>query len=228
MKRAYRRALLERDDIKYFDAEREELIQSVDTNWPPVSSRHDPLPYDTLFCPVKGSDNNQRHGNKCYLHSIEINGLIDVDYQTGAWTPDPAPIFRVIMVLDKQTSGEVFTVSNFIGPYTAGACNLLNFPNPDYITRYEILDEKYINSYEYQIGSVASTIAQCGKTLHYRLCKQFDDPLLIVFNNRLVNNIASLQENSVHILCGAHPAQGLSTPTYTHIYKSRCIFTDET
>lgn len=231
MKRARITMTETEEEMKIFDTARLELIPSVVIDWASLITNQNPNTQQTLFSPTRGTDINQRNNRVAWVHSIHIRGIIDIQFQTGAtaWTVDEAPLFRVLLIQDTQSNGVNVPTTEILGPtqvFPDVASGILAFQNPSTVSRFKILDEKFINAYEYFATAIGfSTQVQLGKTLTYDLKFTPKEPIKINFNGQNSGSLADIVDNSFSILAGTHPVQGLGTPVMTNQYRCRVMFT---
>lgn len=194
-------------------------ISSVVSNW--LGAENDPVNIDTLFAPIQGNDISDREGRNCYVHNITVRGSIKSDDQTAQTLVDANQIFRIILVLDKQTNGAKMEAEDLITS-GSGAPSLYDFQNTANFGRFQILKDRIIEHQPCNIaGNTSGTFWQGSQRKHFKLKHTFNPPLRICFNSTNGGTVSDIVDNSFHIICGKESAN-IGANLY---YQSRVSFT---
>ena len=208
---------------KYFDTGLYEGTISAGSTW--ASTEVDPATKNCLFCPVEGSDINNRVGRKVTVHKIKIRGFVQVGAQAAQSAADEAAQIRVILFQDMQTNGAQAQGEELMAtPVLANQelCNCV-FQNTANFGRFRVLKDIIVNGLQNanMAGSPSTVIVQ-GQSQPFKFSYTFKKPVVVRFNATNGGTVADIIDNSFHML--AH--QTVSSASRKIYYQCRIVYTD--
>ncbi len=201
------------EEIKFVD---NELVnEAMTTSW----TNHDPSTTDCLSATATGDTESSRDGRIYYIHSIDINGRVGFLAQESVAAPISDPIFRIIVVVDKQTNGAQLTATDVMD---AGQTDDFHaFRNMHFTDRFHILyDNMFSIRMNNQVNEGAVNLFANGGVLRlWEMHHTFKKPLKVLCSLTTAV-IAAIETFSIHVIA-------ISSTTNTDIsYQSRCLFSD--
>lgn len=204
---------------KYFDLHYNgSSISNIDGLGTWSTAEEDPT-QNCLFCPIQGNDITQREGRSVFVHKITVRGSVYSEFEAAGTAPPINSIFRLILVLDKQTNGTQMDPSDLITSGN-GAPQLFAFQNTASFGRFQILKDIYIQPPQPNLGSGLATFAHTGNRSHFNLKYTFREPLRVNFNNGNTGSVADIVDNSFHMIVGKEGG-----PNAFLYYQCRVSFT---
>ncbi len=201
------------DELKFIDRELDGDNMAV--AW----TNHDPATVDCLSAVATGDGESDRDGRVYYIHSVHVNGRCGFSTQESVGAPISDPIYRILLVLDKQTNGAQLTPGEVME--TGFTEDVHAFRNMGFTQRFWVLkDVMFSMSMNNQTneGSV-NLFANGGRVRLWNMDHVFKIPLKVYCSNTTAV-IASIENFSLHIV-------GFCTTTNTTItYISRVRFTE--
>lgn len=179
----------------------------------------DPATALCLNVVAQGDGENQRDGRQAVVKSCYVNGNVYIGNQSDQADVKGAPLIFIAMVLDTQTNGAQLNSEDvFTNPAASGTAAPCPLRDLQYSQRFTVLDSCQLVMPMRTTGTDgASTMSVAGATIPFKLS----------WNGELKNTysgttaaIASLQDNSIHIIGYASNVDG--TPQI--VYNSRCRF----
>lgn len=188
---------------KYFDTRCATLAVQI-TNASFAGAEADPNVGggNCLFSPTQGNDISNREGRSCYVHKITIQGVIEVNAQTGQAAVDQTQTCRLILCMDKQTNGTQMNSEDLIES-TGGVPGTFQFQNTKNFGRFQVLRDKFVNFSQFTIAANGSgQVFQGGQSKYFKLKYQFKTPIRVNFNATNGGTVADIVDNSFHLLAG--------------------------
>lgn len=185
---------------KYFESIRVglALIQST-TTW--AGAELDPASLNCLFAPVQGDDIFNRQGRRVQVLAIKISGQIGCPPQVAESLPDTATIIRLHLVQDVQTNGIQLNAEDVFGSATAGEPTDM-FQNTAFFGKFKVLKSlKFIIQDPNLTFSTSSAGLEVqGKAFIFKMNVKFMKPVVVNFNAVNTSNVASITDNSFHVI----------------------------
>lgn len=206
---------------KYFDATRTNLALTAPNTW--AGTEVDPPTLNTLFCPVEGSDINERIGRKVSVLSIKIRGTFYVPVQANQTATDLGAFVRFILFQDLQTNGsqaqgeELMTGSGVNAPL-----NISQFQSTANFGRFRVLKDKVQSLRDPQIAWDGTNIEQSGYYVPFKCSYNFAKPVMVRFNSTNGGSVADIVDNSFHMIAMI-PQSSLAPEIY---YVCRTVYVD--
>lgn len=201
------------DELKFID--RELVTEAMAVAW----TNHDPTTVDCLSAVATGDGESDRDGRVYYIHSVHINGRVGFTVQESVGAPVADPIYRIIVVLDKQTNGVLLTPTDVMDASLAEDFHA--FRNMHFVQRFWVLSDKMFSitmNTQTNEGSV-NLFANGGRVRLWNVDHVFKIPLKVYCSNTTAV-IASIENFSIHVIAIC------STTNTTISYQSRVRFTE--
>ncbi len=202
------------EEMKFVDMEMD--VNALTTSW----ATHEPAATDSISAVATGDGESNRDGRVYYIHSVHLNGRCDFGLQESVGAPPSDIIFRVIVVVDKQTNGAQLTATDVMD---AGQTDDFHaFRNLQFTQRFWVL---YDNLWSLDLAKRvtnegATNLFANGIGIHlWKMNYTFNTPLKVTCSNTTAV-IASITDNSIHVIAIA------SSTSTTISYQSRVRFTD--
>lgn len=181
----------------------------------------DPAGVNCINGVAVGTGEDQRVGRKAWFTDVYVTGVVELE-NTSLQTQAPhGGIVTIYVVLDKQTNGaQMASEDMFCNPSADGRAATTPFHNLQYSDRFKVLGKKTLTfppspcAFNDGVGT-ASTGANQKKFKIYKKLK------LECLYKGTDNTVASIMDNSVHVIMIA--SAGAST--FTTSYNSRMRFT---
>lgn len=155
-----------------------------------------------LFAPVQGNDISEREGRNVYVHTIRIQGVIEVASQTGQSAIDMQQTCRLILCMDKQTNGTAMNSEDLIMS-SGGVPGTFQFQNTGNFGRFQILKDKIISFPPFPVAANgAGQVFQAGCSKYFKIKYTFKTPIKVNFNATNGGTVADIVDNSFHLLAG--------------------------
>lgn len=208
-----------RPEIHYFDTDYDNvgITNIAGASW--ANAEADPATVLTLFAPVQGDDIINRSAKRAFVTSIKIRGFIACAAQTAQALPDGAAITRIVLYQDSRTNGAQTQAEDVIASGSATTNNVCAFQNTNSFGKVRVLKEKYIRMGNPNIAGVTGSLEQDGINIPFKMNVKFKKPVEVNFQTN-GGTIASVIDNSFHVIAGSNNA----SLTQTLTYKSRCSF----
>lgn len=215
-------------EMKYFTTQRDyDTISNLTnvTNW--SNSQLSSIAGECLTAPELGTNYDNRIGRKVIGKRLFLRVTIKTQRgsnPTGARDPF---VFRMIVVLDKQTNGIQATGDLILAtPYTDGAQQINALQNPDNFGRFKILYDKthIINNPDMIYNYATSTIDFSGLAKEFTINIDLKD-LVINYNPQQTGtDISTIVDNSISVYGGYIGGPNVGAPQCQ--YVSRFYFKD--
>jgi len=210
---------------KYFDASRVAMTVSnvAASNWD-LATNINPVAYKCLFCPVQGTDINQRIGKKVQVTKIMVRGTLRVPKNDAQATVNEYTHVRLILMLHKQCNGLEAVPSECINSTIGtGLYAMTSFQNVNYLGKFRVLKDKTFRINPPPIlGTVGSgTIDESGYDIPFKIIHIFRKPLIVHFT-ATAGSVADIVSNSLS-MCAATQ---LATVAYQISYTARTTYMD--
>lgn len=163
-----------------------------------------------------------RDGNKINMKGISIRGVV----QWPAWTDNSGPVMGdvfIALVLDTQTNGaQAQSEEVFTNPGAVISLVTSPFREMSQVTRFRVLKEKRLLAPTGLVvwNDTGSQKEQLGYCKHFEMYVSLKS--LLTNYKGTTSVIASLADNSLHLIAVTNQAQALGTPSLG--YNSRLRF----
>lgn len=201
------------EELKFID--RELVTEAMAVAW----TNHDPTTVDCLSAVATGDGESDRDGRVYYIHSVDINGRVGFTVQESVGAPVADPIYRIIVVVDKQTNGALLTPTDVMDASLAEDFHA--FRNLHFSQRFWVLKDIMFSitmNTQTNEGSV-NLFANGGRVRLWNCSYVFKTPLK-VFCSLTTAVIAAIENYSIHVIAIC------STTNTTISYQSRVRFTE--
>jgi len=193
-------------EMKYYDSTASTVLQEITTTW----SGTECDPTNGIATPVQGAGINERIGREIKVHKIKIKGLIIVGESIAA---DIARVYaRILLVWDKQTNAAQMQGEDLLDDGTSNAFTLHSFQALKNFGRFQVLKDKFYtiqNAPIQPFEASTSTGVYYGGAIPFKITWNFTQPVAVRFNATGGGGIASVVDNSFHII-GAKLESSLS------------------
>ncbi len=191
----------DKPEMKFRDTEVN--LASVTLAW----STKNPTTVLCLNAIAQGDSPIDRDGRVYYIHSVMLKGQLTSVADQADNSPKNDLIFRVCMVLDKQTNQTELTASDVMR--VVGTEDFLSFRNLDFTTRFKIIHDKNITMRRfYQNEGVSSSYASGAESVRWDWYHKFANPIKVVCSGT-GGTIAEITNNSIQIIVCANTAAQL-------------------
>lgn len=208
---------------KYFDSYVSALALTAPSTW--AGTEADPGTLNCLFCPTEGSDIDNRVGRKVTVHSIKINGTINVPDKANLTGCDNATLLRMILFVDMQTNATQAQGEQLMSdPGAASALlNINTFQNTANFGRFKVLRDVKLSLQNPVITYDGTNLEQNGMKRQFKLKYKFVNGLPVRFNAANGGSVADIIDNSFHLLAACDSID--LAPTIS--YQARTVYTDK-
>ncbi len=158
---------------------------------------------DSISAIAQGDGESNRDGRKCTLVSVQCQGYIELTSQLAT---DPlAATVRLCVIHDKQTNGAQLNAEDVFADPTDTDLDPLAFRNLQFAARFQVIWDKTFVLAAPAGGGDAPTPEFAPIRRYFKLFKKLNLP---VVHNAVAAAIASITDNSLHVLAfsGANDA----------------------
>lgn len=205
---------------KYYDTQNLDfIIPYIDTTWT-AGTRADPTGINCLFAPQQGNDISQREGRGVYVYNIKVTGSLTTQPVASTAAPDVPKVYRLILVMDKQTNGVQMTASDLISS-GLNAPMLYGFQNTATFGRFQVLKDVMVEMPPYSMAwDGTANVIQSGVVKTFKLKYKWKNALKVDFNSGNAGTVADITNYSFHLLVACTQTTAVSLLNY----KSRVSF----
>lgn len=215
---------LENTEMKYFDTEKNYTVLVARNDW--FGTNLDPVTFDSLCNPVKGTGVNERIGRSIKIHKIKVRGQVNCAVQVNAVQAESAASCRLALVRDKQTNAtqmlgsQVFRIPQ-VAITTVNATQ--SFQSLDTLGRFEVLKDMFFKIEPPEMVYDGTNIEINGTMYLVEWNITFKEPIKVHFNETNGGTIADIIDNSFHIIgCASNLNLAPSI-----VYTARVNYTDK-
>lgn len=202
---------------KYFDSYVSARPIAESTDW--LATELDPTTLNTLCVPAQGPNLNEYIGRSIAVDKISINATVRTAVESNLADILPVPYIRLILYVDTQTNGvqsqgEDVMEAPGAATQALAVTTFQKFANQE---RYVLLHDNI-----YQFGELqamtdgTNTSSQCLPDIPLSITIEFEEPMIISFNNVHGGTIADIVDNSLHLIGQKSHA------TFTHVLSYSC------
>jgi len=203
---------------KYYDSQKlDGQLAVVTTAW--TNTLQDPTTTNCLFAPIQGNDISNREGRGVYVYNIKISGSVTTEPVDSTVQPDVPQLFRIMLVMDKQTNGTQMVGTDLISS-GSGAPMFFAFQNTATFGRFQVLKDIYLDCQPYPMSYNGTVVLQGGSVTTFKLKYKWKSPLRVDFNSTNGGTVADITNNSFHIVAGCTQ----TTTSAVLNYKSRVSY----
>lgn len=181
----------------------------------------DPATLNTLFCPVEGSDIDNRIGRKVSVYKISIRAFLSADADVEETAMQESPSVRLILYMDTQTNGTQAQAEEVMeDPGASIGTTFCSFQNKANFGRFRVLKDKtyYMRDLTaMRDGATAATpvtASQSSGTVAFKMTHRFRNPIDIRFNATSGGTIGDIVDNSFHLIGTKNNSDSTSRLTY--------------
>jgi len=200
---AIQRVVARNTEMKYYDC--------ATTGTPAISSASawtgselDPATRDCLFCPVLGSDINQRIGRKCLVNSIKMNFTVTFPAVAAGATGRAAANIRLICYQDKQANGTQSQGEDLMATTATNAVGTAEtfFMNVAQLGRFNVLwDKRFVlQDPNFSGTGTADTYDANGRTIVLKMRHKFKEPVVVNFTAVATETVTAIVDNTFHLI----------------------------
>jgi hypothetical protein len=212
-------------EMKYFDTFKSGAAIQSSPNW--IGAELDPVAQLCLFAPVTGATIQQRIGRKVYVHKIKVKGTIIQPPAASQANPIITPFCRLMLVMDTQTNASALNAEDVMSGGASSRLAVQQFQNIDNFGRFKVLKDV-----TYSFGDTQDTTGTAaagdmtfnGRIIPFKWTYKFKKPLLVNFNAGASGSVASIVDNSFHIIGLATDNTPGTGENFTMSYNSRVTF----
>lgn len=214
---------LSNSEHKYFDSTvNQRAVTQVASTF--INAMQNPSTLNTIFCPVTGTDYNQRIGRRVSVLSWRIRGefVLPNVSDTASMGAVAGLIFRLICCIDKQCNGTQMQSSDLIAMPSALNSAWDMYQSPANFGRFKVLKDKRLSIQDPNYNSEAMALDRNGRVVFFDYKFRFRRPVVVHFNSTSAGTIADLVDNAFNVIAAVNDSS--SAPTIT--YKSRVTYID--
>lgn len=185
-----------------------------------VGGEADPATALSLSVMAQGDGESQRDGRKCIVTSVQVTGVVELDFLNdgNSTALGKAATVRVVLVQDTQTNGAQLNAEDVIKDSSDTDLDPLGFRNLQYTKRFRVLADKLV-TLERQATFLEAAGAYDSPPVRksFKMYKKLRMP---VEHTGTTAAVSTVNDNSIHVLCfsGANDADA------TLRYQSRVRF----
>lgn len=186
-------------EMKYFDTLVDNLAIPQSAGAWSAANRLNPGGTDTLVCPPQGAGISERIGKQIKLHKLKMRGYVIIPPQAAQAAADSPCFVRLMVVQDKQTNAAAFNPSLLM---SASSVTATSFQNFNEFGRFKVWKDKMLTFGNVNLAGspTASDVVQAGDIRWFKFNLNFKEPLEIKFNSSGATSVASLVNNSFHMV----------------------------
>lgn len=190
--------------------------QATSTGW--AGGELDPATALCISVVAQGDGENQRDGRMYNINSWYIKGFLSTSASEAQAGPQQMVLVRIVVVLDTQTNGAQLNAEDVFTPVAAGV-DVCSVRNLQFSKRFRVLKDRTmkLNPNIVNEGAV-NAFAAGASSVPFKMGGRFKTPLKVRCSGTTAA-IASVTDNSIHVIGVSNSATGLLT------YISRCRFT---
>lgn len=214
-------------ELKYYDTSGESIAITSPPNFATANLFINPTAGGLISTPPRGNSGNERSGRRILIKNVWITGFAQVPVEPVQFTPPTPVVVWVAIVLDTQTNGVQCTTQDiFSNPITGVDYEGLFPPFRNMLsnTRYQVLGAVMFKLGKSQCFTIDSTAvpAEFSWAGDVEIFEKFL-PLdfVVIFNAGTTSSVASVVDNSVHVMAAQSGGQQVSLS-----YKCRIRFAD--
>jgi len=218
--------LTERKYIQYH-VENETILAASDWS----NAVIDPDTVNCLFAPAQGTGISGRIGRKVKLVKITIRGAVHQASKENAAVLDNDSLYRMILVLDKQTNATQMTGDLLMSGGANAMDAVCNFQNTANFGRFQVLKDITKEFYQPHFEVTAAgtgptyqdTVYGVGAQVQkFKMSYKWKKGLDVHFNAAGGSSVADIVDNSLHFLI---TASNVALPKSLY-YTCRCVYLD--
>lgn len=160
---------------------------------------------------ARGDGQSDRDGRQCTLFSVHVSGRVILDADSAGGSNPLSGTARIVLVLDTQTNASQLNAEDvFVDPSSASHDDL-SFRNLQYQRRFRVLATETVNLRR-DLG-FDSTTNSSGQTYAFQMHKDFKNGIRVDHNGTTAD-VATITDNSLHVLAMSNDQSGPMTLTY--------------
>ncbi len=176
----------------------------------------------TLGAPAQGTTESTHTGNKYWIHSLYVRGIVRMAVSEDQTEPPQDVSVRLLIVWDLQTNGAQLEAEQVMLINTA-VDNVDSMRHLEHSSRFVVLWDKRINLYADGISSLNNNYDYSGRKRPFMFYKKFKKPIK-VRTKSTGSTVADITDNSLHMI-GCSTTIGTSATLARIQYQSRIRFT---
>lgn len=198
---------------KFYDTELNN--STVTSSW----GTADPIALNCISAPAQGDGESDRDGRVFYINSVHIHGYCRITATEGNTAPTSNDLFRVVLVLDKQTNAAQLTATDVMD--AGGTSDVIAFRNLQYTQRFRILKDVTFTMQPQCVNEGASNLfSNTDQYQYFSMNHIFKKPLKVQCSGTSAG-VSSIVDNSLHVIACATANQ-----ITTLYYQARIRFCD--
>lgn len=196
---------------KYLDTALVDQVITAPTDT--AGGEMDPATVLCLNAVAQGDGQTNREGRQYVMKSCYVNGIISEPVAGDQADAFAGGVFYVALVLDKQSNGAQLNSEDvFVNPGAAAKTAPLPVRDLQYTSRFTVLDSVQLfepNRWAFNDGAATGSVS--GFHLPFKLSWNGELPVTCVGTT---NTVASIQDNSLHIIAYTSTTSGVPVLSY--------------